>query len=252
MCATCRSSSRTATARRASRELVARFDASRNFSIIDTVTTTAEIEPYLEEGRAWLALAIPAGYGADVRAHRPVTVQVIADGTDSNSTTVALGYATSLIGGYAQELVEAGRRPAPRPGQPTAGGIDRRADPRLVQPAAREPPLHDSRRARARAARRDGEPRGDGHRARERAGHARAAQRDAAAPLGADRRQAAAVRRDRDDRRAARGRGRGVLVRGAAARQLRAAAGDEPALRALHARRSGCSSRRFRTRSSRR
>jgi drug efflux transport system permease protein len=91
----------------ASRELAGRFDASRNFSIIDTVTTTAEIEPYLEEGRAWLALAIPAGYGADVRAHRPVTVQVIADGTDSNSTTVALGYATSLVGGYAQELTEA-------------------------------------------------------------------------------------------------------------------------------------------------
>ncbi len=92
----------------ASRELAGRFDASRNFSVIDTVTTTAEIEPYLEEGRAWLALAIPAGYGADIRAHRPVTVQVIADGTDSNSTTVALGYATSLVGGYAQELVEAG------------------------------------------------------------------------------------------------------------------------------------------------
>ncbi len=92
----------------ASRELAGRFDASRNFSVIDTVTTTAEIEPYLEEGRAWLALAIPPGYGADVRAHRPVTVQVIADGTDSNSTTVALGYATSLVCGYAQELVESG------------------------------------------------------------------------------------------------------------------------------------------------
>jgi ABC-2 type transport system permease protein len=90
----------------ASRELARRFDASRNFTVIDTMTTTAEIEPYLEEGRAWLALAIPAGYGADVRAHRPVTVQVIADGTDSNSTTVALGYATSLVGGYAQELAQ--------------------------------------------------------------------------------------------------------------------------------------------------
>jgi ABC-2 type transport system permease protein len=90
----------------ASRELAGRFEASHNFTIIGTVTTTAEIEPYLEEGRAWLALAIPRGYGDDVRAHRPVTVQVIADGSDSNSTTVALGYATSLVGGYAQELVE--------------------------------------------------------------------------------------------------------------------------------------------------
>ena len=88
----------------ASRELVARFEASPNFTVVDTVTTVSEIEPYLERGRASLALSIPAGYGASVRAHRAVKVQVVADGTDSNSTTVALGYATSLIGGYAQDL----------------------------------------------------------------------------------------------------------------------------------------------------
>jgi ABC-2 type transport system permease protein len=109
----------------ASRELVARFEASPNFSVIDTVTTTGEIGPYLETGRAWLALSIPAGYGADVRANRPVTVQVVADGTDSNSTTVALGYATSLIGGYAQELVARGSQPeSARERQ--HGGIDPR------------------------------------------------------------------------------------------------------------------------------
>src|SRR5687768_6103125 len=43
----------------ASRELVARFDGSPNFTVIATVTTVAEIEPYLERGRAWLALAVP-------------------------------------------------------------------------------------------------------------------------------------------------------------------------------------------------
>src|SRR5262249_5255709 len=54
----------------ASRELIARFDASRNFTVINTVTTTAEIDPYLERGRAWIALSIPAGYGADLNADR--------------------------------------------------------------------------------------------------------------------------------------------------------------------------------------
>jgi ABC-2 type transport system permease protein len=91
-----------------SRELVARFDGSRNFTIVNAVSTVRDVEPYLENGSAWLALSIPAGYGASVGSGTPVTLQVIADGSDSNSTTVALGYATSLIGGYAQELVEAG------------------------------------------------------------------------------------------------------------------------------------------------
>jgi drug efflux transport system permease protein len=94
----------------ASRELIARFDASRNFTIIDTVSTVSQIEPYLERGSAWLALSIPTGYGRDLDAGKPVTIQVVADGTDSNSTTVALGYSTSLVGDYAQELIQ--RQPA--------------------------------------------------------------------------------------------------------------------------------------------
>ena len=95
-----------------SRELIARFEASPNFSVVDTVTTVNEIEPFLELGEAWLALSIPAGYGTAVERRATTTVQVIADGTDSNSTTVALGYATSLIGGYAQDLVGSAAGPA--------------------------------------------------------------------------------------------------------------------------------------------
>jgi ABC-2 type transport system permease protein len=94
----------------ASRELVARFDASPNFTVVETVTTVAEIAPMLERGSASLALSIPAGYGESIRGRRSVTVQIVADGTDSNSTNVALGYASSLIGGYAQELAAAAAR----------------------------------------------------------------------------------------------------------------------------------------------
>ena len=93
----------------ASRDLIRRFDASRNFSVVGEVTTVSEIAPFLEHGDAWLALAIPAGYGSDVASGRGATLQVVADGTDANSTTVALGYATNLIGGYARELIEMAR-----------------------------------------------------------------------------------------------------------------------------------------------
>ena len=108
----------------ASRELIARFDASPNFTVVGTVTTVSEIAPMLERGTASLALSIPVGYGDQIRAARPVKVQIVADGTDSNSTNVALGYASSLIGGYAQELVEASE-PAQRQAS-TASPIDAR------------------------------------------------------------------------------------------------------------------------------
>lgn len=88
----------------ASRDLIERFSASPNFSIVGVVSGLADIDPYLETRRAWMALDIPAGYGDDVAAGRPTRLQVVADGTDANSTNVALGYATNLIAGYAQGL----------------------------------------------------------------------------------------------------------------------------------------------------
>jgi ABC-2 type transport system permease protein len=103
----------------ASRNLIARFEASPNFTVVDTVTTVAEIDPYLQRGDAWVALGIPAGYGTSVQTGRPVALQVVADGSDSNSTTVALGYATALVGEYAAAMLPSG-------GQAPAGAIDLR------------------------------------------------------------------------------------------------------------------------------
>jgi ABC-2 type transport system permease protein len=92
-----------------SRRLVSRFEASSNFVIAGTASSTAAIDDALERGEAWMALSIPPGYGARVAAGRTATLQVVADGTDANSTTVALGYAQSLVAGYAADLVAATR-----------------------------------------------------------------------------------------------------------------------------------------------
>lgn len=86
-----------------SRELIARFDGSQNFVIVDTLDSVAEIDAWLDEGRAWMALSIPARYGERVRAGQATSLQVVADGTDANSTNVALGYAGALVSGYSRE-----------------------------------------------------------------------------------------------------------------------------------------------------
>jgi ABC-2 type transport system permease protein len=105
-----------------SRDLIARFDASPNFTIINIVATPREIDPFLERGRAWMALAIPAGYGDAIGRGMGETLQIVADGSDANSTNVALGYATNLLAGYAQDLVAA-RLPG---AAPRAAGIEPR------------------------------------------------------------------------------------------------------------------------------
>ena len=127
----------------ASRELVSRFDASPYFTVDDgRHQRERDRRRISRRGGAWMALVDPGRATAQQRgAGRPAAVQVVADGTDANSTNVALGYATNLVAGYAQELLAAqaaGRAPPARP---------ERARARLVQPAAGEPVLHDPGRA---------------------------------------------------------------------------------------------------------
>src|SRR5215210_7283313 len=64
-----------------SRDLITRFDASQNFVVVDAVPSVNDIPAYLDEGRAWMALSIPADYGERIRTGRPTAVQVVADGT---------------------------------------------------------------------------------------------------------------------------------------------------------------------------
>jgi len=107
-----------------SQELIARFTGSGIFDLVDVVSTEAEVDRYLEHGDAWMVLVIPPDYGQNVARGRPAVVQVLADGSDANSTNIALGYATNLVAGYSQEL--AARRPISAEAATSHGGIEPR------------------------------------------------------------------------------------------------------------------------------
>jgi ABC-2 type transport system permease protein len=100
----------------ASRELVNRFEHSPYFTILDVLDSTDQVDPYLLTGRAWLALTIPAGYGEAISGGTPAVLQVVADGSDANSSGMALGYAKGLMAGYAEEVLATRAPPAARGG----------------------------------------------------------------------------------------------------------------------------------------
>jgi ABC-2 type transport system permease protein len=81
----------------ASRRLVERFTGSGYFEVQGGEDTALAVEPWLVSGRAQVALVIPHGYGEDAAAGRTPRVQVLADGTDSNSAVVGLGYASRIV-----------------------------------------------------------------------------------------------------------------------------------------------------------
>jgi ABC-2 type transport system permease protein len=86
-----------------SRQLLERFSASPYFTIVREEMAPRDVDDDLARGRAWLAIVIPPGLGAAVEGHGPASarnVQVLADGTDANSSGLAMAYASGLIGEF--------------------------------------------------------------------------------------------------------------------------------------------------------
>lgn len=87
-----------------SRELVREFTESGYFTVVDYVHDNMDIERYLDSGRARVAISIPEKFSEDLRTGRSAALQVIVDGSDSNTATIALGYMSAISDAYARRI----------------------------------------------------------------------------------------------------------------------------------------------------
>jgi ABC-2 type transport system permease protein len=103
----------------ASRELISRFAGSRYFSLRAYVRTYRDVEAAIDSAQAFVALIIPRGFAGQVESGRPAPVQLIVDGSDSNTATLAVGYAEAVVLTYSQGIAlqqiqrSSGRAPRP-------------------------------------------------------------------------------------------------------------------------------------------
>jgi ABC-2 type transport system permease protein len=88
----------------ASRELVRQFRGSRFFQIEGSVDNYTDIEREFDRGTVLMALSIPPDYSRRVAAGDNSDVQILLDGSDSNTASIALGYANTVMQGYANQL----------------------------------------------------------------------------------------------------------------------------------------------------
>jgi len=106
----------------ASRELVETLTASGYFRLAAVGARPAAIVSALDHGDAIVGLEIPRDFSADLASGNGAHVQLVVDGTSSNTALVAMGYASQIISRYGMEHgggVQATGR--------TAGGVDLRA-----------------------------------------------------------------------------------------------------------------------------
>mgnify|MGYP006371124001 FL=1 len=90
---------------RASRELVARFTGSGYFDVVGYVDREEEARNLVDHGLAKAVLRMNKGFGEDLRAGRTAALQMIVDGTDSNTAGIVLNYAGQIAGRFSEVVL---------------------------------------------------------------------------------------------------------------------------------------------------
>ncbi len=88
-----------------SRDLVEKFFASGYFRAAGMVDGYGQIEERFDKGKAKLALVFPTEFGSRLARGEKTAVQILVDGSDNNTATLAVGYASGIVRGYQADLV---------------------------------------------------------------------------------------------------------------------------------------------------
>lgn len=80
----------------ASRAYLDGFRASGYFNIVASVDSYTQAREQLDQGSVHLALVIPRNFARELDLGRTALAQLLADGSDANTATIALGYAEAI------------------------------------------------------------------------------------------------------------------------------------------------------------
>jgi len=89
-----------------SRDLADHFLRSKYFQLQAVAPDYPHLQEMLDRGQALMGLVIPSNFSRDLELNREATIQVLMDGTDANTATIALGYASAITLLYSQELLQ--------------------------------------------------------------------------------------------------------------------------------------------------
>lgn len=93
----------------ASRSLVEAFQASGYFSVAEHLEGYGQVERSLTRGTVRGVLIIPPGFARELAGGGPAPVQLLLDGSDANTATIALNYADAIAAGHSRRVLVDGR-----------------------------------------------------------------------------------------------------------------------------------------------
>lgn len=96
----------------ASRRLLDSFTVTEAFDLAGHAESMESSAPWLQSGRATLAIVIPQGFQRELARGAAPAVQVLLDGSNSNTASIARGYVLQILGRFhSQEVAHTGQVP---------------------------------------------------------------------------------------------------------------------------------------------
>jgi ABC-2 type transport system permease protein len=105
-----------------SRDLLAAFQGSPYFRIAATPRDSGEIQQLMDRGSVQAAIRVLPGFSRDVQRGNGALVQILVDGTNSNTAAIVSSYATQIVTGYAGKAFAAQQNSRLVPLSALAGG----------------------------------------------------------------------------------------------------------------------------------
>jgi ABC-2 type transport system permease protein len=87
-----------------SRELLSRFFSSGYFKPVEYVSHANRIRDLMDQAKTDIAIQINKGFSAKLSANEKAPVQMILDGTDSNTASIVMAYTGQIVQKYNRDL----------------------------------------------------------------------------------------------------------------------------------------------------
>lgn len=81
-------------------DFVRRFGSSKYFKIVGYYDHYDQLVSLIDKNEILMVMVIPTDFSKLSGSNRPAPVQLLIDGSDSSTATIALGYANSIVSGY--------------------------------------------------------------------------------------------------------------------------------------------------------
>jgi ABC-2 type transport system permease protein len=88
-----------------SRQYIERFAHSPYFAVQRYVNNYRDLQHDIDRGKSRVGLVIPVDFSRRLGSHREAVVQVIVDGADNNTATIAMSYVSQITRSYSSLLM---------------------------------------------------------------------------------------------------------------------------------------------------